>query len=92
MDAEQNSSGGATTTTSEPKADISKTTLIVLVLLTLVISVIGTWSVLQEVNSIRPVQEPSSTTATVRFALYSNQNVEPTLSQPESGSIAFTVV
>ena len=33
--------------------DISKTTITVLVLLTLIISVIGTWTVLNEVNNVK---------------------------------------
>jgi len=34
--------------------DISKTTIAVLVLLTLMISVIGTWTVLNEISNVRP--------------------------------------
>lgn len=44
--------------------DISKTTITVLVLLTLIISVIGTWTVLNELNTVK-VTKSSTATGTV---------------------------
>jgi len=54
--------------------DISKTTIAILVLLTLMISVIGTWTVLNEISTVRgPTQEKSSTSqGTVQLGIISN--------------------
>ncbi len=46
--------------------DISKTTITVLVLLTLMISVIGTWTVLNEVNNVKATK---ASTAVGRVSL-----------------------
>lgn len=46
--------------------DISKTTITVLVLLTLMISVIGTWTVLNEVNNVKAAK---ASTAVGRVSL-----------------------
>lgn len=53
-----------------PDDDISRSTIVILVLLTLLISVIGTWTVLSQINAAPAAQESSSTSSgKVRFAL-----------------------
>jgi len=72
---------------AEPNADLSKTTLVVLVLLTLVISVIGTWSVLNEVNSVKATQEAAGTkTAEVSLNL-----VAPAQPSKATGQVVFNL-
>ena len=63
---------------SEPRQDldISKTTITVLVLLTLMISVIGTWTVLNEISGVRVVQksQPAEAHVTLRIGDGSQQS------------------
>lgn len=58
--------------------DISKTTITILVLLTLMISIIGTWTVLNEVNNVKIVSQESTSSGIVSLNLQSpNQPTEP---------------
>jgi hypothetical protein len=55
---------------SSEGTDISKTTITVLVLLTLMISIIGTWTVMSEISSAKVVQqEPARSTGQIRFSI-----------------------
>lgn len=81
---------GINTPTAAPKADLSKTTLVVLVLLTLVISVVGTWSVLNEVNGLQlqsRSQGPSQASAQVGLTIA--QPAEPVVT---TGKVTFNIV
>ena len=53
-----NNSNGKISPPNSP--DMSKSTIIALVLLTLLISVIGTWTVLNEISSVKVSQQTSS--------------------------------
>lgn len=70
--------------------DISKTTITVLVLLTLMISVIGTWTVLNEVNSVKVISQGSSSSGVVSL------NIQPPISQSEpvaaSGKVVLNIL
>ena len=44
--------------------DISKNTIIILVVLTVVISLLGTWTVINEVNNIKTTNDGESTAGT----------------------------
>lgn len=59
------------------KTDISKTTITVLVLVTLMISVLGTWTVLNELSNVKTTQQaPSSSSGEVKLNIVSTgQNV-----------------
>ena len=55
-----------------PETDISKTTITILVLLTLMISVIGTWTVLNEISSVHVAkQQPSIASGQIQL------NIQP---------------
>jgi len=79
--------------TSAPSggADISKTTITVLVLLTLMISVIGTWTVLNEVNSVKVVSQGSQSTGVVSLNIQSANQPAP---EPvaASGRVVFGIL
>lgn len=70
-------------------ADVSKTTITVLVLLTLMISVIGTWTVMNEVNSVKVVSQPSSSSGKVSLNLQgASTPAEPVAA---SGKVVFGI-
>lgn len=72
---------------SQGNSDISKTTITILVLLTLMISVIGTWTVLNEVNNVKLSQKPSSTTGVVSLNI--QQPSEPV---PITGKVTLKIL
>lgn len=57
--------------------DISKTTVTILVLLTLMISVIGTWTVLSEVNNVKVVKQESSSVGKVSLTIQGPEEPAP---------------
>lgn len=70
--------------------DISKTTITVLVLLTLMISVIGTWTVLNEVNNVKLASKESQSSGIVSLNLQSpNQPKEPVAS---TGRVTLNII
>ncbi len=70
--------------------DISKTTITVLVLLTLMISVIGTWTVLNEVNSVKVVSQPSRTNGVVSLNIHSPD--QPMAPVAASGKVVLNIL
>jgi hypothetical protein len=68
---QNNSAQQATPAAPSQEVDISKTTIAVLVLLTLMISVIGTWTVLNEISSVKIAQpsKPSSAVGEVKMVV-----------------------
>ncbi|MEM4638132.1 MAG: hypothetical protein QXK76_03880 [Candidatus Woesearchaeota archaeon] len=72
---------------SQEGNDISKTTITILVLITLMISVIGTWTVLNEVNNVKLTQKPSSTTGVVSLNI--QQPSEPV---PITGKVMLKIL
>jgi len=71
--------------------DISKATITILVLLTLMISVIGTWTVLNEVSNYQPQAKPSESTASVSLnVLNPNQVPTPQPSQNQNPKLSAT--
>ncbi|HIH31117.1 TPA: hypothetical protein HA235_00255 [Candidatus Woesearchaeota archaeon] len=73
----------------EQKSDLSSTTLVILVLLTLTISIIGTWSVLNEMSNIKVSPPPKASSAQV--SLQVNPPAEPKI-VPVTGNIALNVL
>jgi hypothetical protein len=71
-------------------ADISKTTITVLVLLTLMISVIGTWTVLNEVNSVKVTTQQSKTSGVVSLNLQSASTQQQPVAA--SGRVVFGIL
>lgn len=71
MDMDQTTPQASQVISPEPKqeVDISKTTITVLVLLTLMISIIGTWTVLNEISNVKTVQKPSTAQGHVSFTI-----------------------
>jgi hypothetical protein len=71
-------------------ADVSKTTITILVLLTLMISVIGTWTVLNEVNGVKVVSQQTQTSGVVSL------NLQSASTQPQpvaaSGKVVFEIL
>jgi hypothetical protein len=54
--------------------DISKKAIIVLVILTIIISLLSTWTVLNEVNNLRIVSSKNSDDGKVRLNILPNDN------------------
>ena len=57
------------------KEDISKNTLLVLVVLTIIISLLGTWTVISEASKVRtgeitPINDQTSTSGKVSINIY----------------------
>ena len=93
MDVNTQSNSGLTpgpTPVSPPAEnnDISKTTITVLVLLTLMISVIGTWTVLNELSNVKPVQQSSAATGKVELTILPNGNANAIANSPQQTSAA----
>jgi hypothetical protein len=70
--------------------DISKTTITILVMLTLIISVIGTWTVLSELNNVKVVK---GSTATAKVGLTIAQpNTAPPQAVETTGKVALKII
>jgi len=72
--------------------DISKTTITVLVLLTLMISVIGTWTVLNEVSNVRMTQQSSVASGKVTLTLQSDKTQNPPVEQKSTNAATGQVI
>ena len=76
--------------------DISKTTVMVLLVLTILISVLGTWTVLDAMSAKRvapteaPVEGPSTSTASVQLNI--QRPPEPQKSGPTTGMAILNIV
>ena len=70
--------------------DISKRTVLVLLVLTLVVSVVGTWTILSQPTTIYKTTELSGP-QTGKVSVDINQPVEPTLSS-ESGKVSVNIL
>ncbi len=69
--------------------DISKKTIIVLVILTLVISLLGTWTVLNEVKNIRKTTEDkSSAQGNVKLTILPNEITKSQEQTSATGAVA----
>jgi hypothetical protein len=66
--------------------DISKTTITILVLLTLMISVIGTWTVLNEISNVKVTKQSAPASAQVSLTLLDGPR------QPSADSVTGRVV
>lgn len=89
MDEVNQTSVNSNTAPSEG-GDISKTTITVLVLLTLMISVIGTWTVLNEVNGVKVVSQGSSTSGVVSLNIQPPS--QPTEPVAASGKVVLNIL
>jgi len=78
----------------DTEPDMSKTTITVLVLLTLMISIIGTWTVLNEISSVQSTQhQTASSVGRVSFTIRNpNQQAQsaPT-SVPATGKVVLSI-
>ena len=85
-------SSGSGSIQAPEKMDISKTTVTVLVLITLMISVIGTWTVLNEISSVKATtqHQESSSSGRLSFSVGDSDNA---LSEPVSatGKVALSL-
>lgn len=73
----------------QPGPDLGKSTIVVLVLLTLVISVIGTWTVLNEVSKIKtPGPIPATTNGNIKLNLLPFNGI---IGSHTSGKVALTI-
>jgi hypothetical protein len=72
-------------------AEISKATVAVLLVLTILISVIGTWTVLQSSAAIQNARSPTQVSGAGRISLTVAQTKEP-VTASNSGRIGLTVV
>ena len=83
-------------TNTASMTDISKNTIIVLVVLTVVISVIGTFTVMYEMNNVKTVAEaPKSASANVRLSILPQGTLpeQPTESLSQStGRVALNIL
>jgi hypothetical protein len=82
-------------TPQSSNVDVSRGTIIVLVLLTLVISVLGTWTVLNETSSLKaPTSVSGPQKADVRLTILSEQDyraAELSKNKMASGNVAFII-
>ena len=82
----------AITSVPEPRQDIdiSKTTITVLVLLTLMISVIGTWTVLNEIGNVKVTQNSQPAQAQVTLRVVDAASQQP-ITQSATGRVILHV-
>ncbi len=73
---------------SEPREmDVSRTTIFVLVILTLLISILGTWTVLSQLNAATPVAADRTTASgQVSFEI-----TPPPVTAAATGQVAFEI-
>jgi hypothetical protein len=69
-----------------PPADLSRATIAVLVLLTLTISVLGTWTVLTQAGSSNS-RIPQSASGTAQISILQTQHAAVTASSPATATI-----
>ena len=69
--------------------DISRNTIIVLVVLTLAVSMIGTWAVLDSITTVPSGPSKVADYGTVKFKIVKTLPQEPVA---ESGSVEFTII
>jgi hypothetical protein len=81
---------------NQAPSDISKKTIIVLVVLTVVISMLGTYTVINELHNVKPIAKQGSSQANVQFSI-----TQPTTSTPQpdtkavgaaTGNVAFQIL
>ena len=76
--------------------DISKTTVVVLVLLTLMISVIGTWTVLNELSVVRLSQpeqhRPASTSGEVQLGIEAPPGYDQGQMSASTGRVSLQII
>lgn len=68
------------------ESDIQKSTIVILVILTLVVSVLGTWTVLSQIS--QPSAGTPQSTAEMRFTIEPPQHA---VGEPITGNVAFTI-
>jgi hypothetical protein len=69
--------------------DISRNTIIVLVVLTLAVSMIGTWAVLDSITTVPSGPGQAADYGTVKFNIIKTTPQDPVT---ESGSVEFTII
>jgi hypothetical protein len=78
---------------SEQQPDISKTTLAVLVILTLMISIIGTWTVLNEISAVKLyAKAPSSSSGVVKLNVLPPPGSVPAQASSTTGMVVMNII
>jgi cell division protein FtsN len=74
------------------EGDVSNKTIVVLVILTVIISVLGTLVVLTEVNNIKVPAQPAKTTTSAGAHGYVMLNILPLAESRATGHVTLTLV